>query len=198
MMSSRTTRLFAALQPSHQKSWRFGVVRSGAAHLDVPSLGHCGALCDNSPRCSGIEYGPTGRCEVWTSRTPMSSVLVRGFACIRKAYPGWAQTPPWGLVDGGVDQACRGDTTTDDLENYYIVMTDTSELEDCKQQCLMLTPPLVCYGIEHSLAQARCEVWTRPVHASASVDGFLCLAHNTGAGGGGPEGRLRRVRAEGR
>jgi len=160
-------------------------------HFDVPSLGHCAALCDKVSSCSGVEFGEdfSGRCELWTRKEPRSSAYVGGFTCLRKVFPIWAARPPWTPVGGGAGRACRGDGPGDDSRGYYILHRGIPTLEDCRTKCLDLIEPLVCYGIEHSKAQDRCEVWTRPVSSSAEVEGFTCLSYGKVA----THRRLRRL-----
>jgi len=148
-------------------------------HFEVQSLGHCAALCDKEPTCSGVEFGGdfNGRCELWTKKEPRASAHVGGFVCLRKVFPIWAAKAPWAPVGGGAGHACRGDGPDDDSRGYYILHRGVSTLEGCRTKCLQLTAPLVCYGIEHSKEQDRCEVWTRPVSSSAAVSGFTCLSY---------------------
>ena len=72
-------------------------------------------------------------------------------------------------VDGGVNRACRGDHAGDNDASYFTVVSVDS-LDECKARCLATAG---CHGIEN--IGKRCELWTHPVSASISLDGYVCL-----------------------
>lgn len=75
-------------------------------------------------------------------------------------------------VDGGVDRACRGSSTTDSLAAYYdLSATDT--LSDCQDLCLSAND---CRGVEFNAEFSMCQVWTRVqgIEHSAAAQGYQC------------------------
>lgn len=79
-------------------------------------------------------------------------------------------------VNGGVDQACRGGTPTDNSASYYMLHRNVAGLEACKSKCIATVG---CKGIEFNERWKRCEVWTRAegICASTAVAGFMCLRY---------------------
>ena len=67
-------------------------------------------------------------------------------------------------VDGGVNRACRGASTGDNLAEYFTVLS-ANDLEGCKALCVGTDG---CKGIEYHIS-GRCEVWTRPGGVQAST-----------------------------
>ncbi|CAJ1400299.1 unnamed protein product [Effrenium voratum] len=78
-------------------------------------------------------------------------------------------------VDGGIGRACRGASRSDNLANYYSVVS-VSSLDACQSECLSMAS---CVGVEYS--PSRCEVWTRPegIQASIALSGFSCFKLST-------------------
>lgn len=74
-------------------------------------------------------------------------------------------------VDGGQDRACRGDSSTDNSDTYYTVVSVTS-LEECQEQCKLTEN---CQGVEFK--GSRCELWKRPILASKRLGGYTCLRY---------------------
>eukprot|EP00933_Yihiella_yeosuensis_P017804 TRINITY_DN1480_c0_g1_i1.p1 TRINITY_DN1480_c0_g1~~TRINITY_DN1480_c0_g1_i1.p1 ORF type:complete len:668 (-),score=70.26 TRINITY_DN1480_c0_g1_i1:386-2389(-) len=131
---------------------------------NVLNMEDCRAECVAAPICFGIEH-KDDRCEIWT-RPIHASASVSGFSCLRL---GWSidQLMP---MDGGDNRACRGENSTDNADSYYLVKS-VSKMEECKAEC-GATP--MCYGVEYD-GSSRCEVWIRPIHASADVAGYNCM-----------------------
>jgi len=137
------------------------------------SLEGCQNLCRATSSCKGIEYSSSGRCEIWKISI-QSSKAVQGFACFRYEEPesGSVDDSAFELspVDGGASRACRGASATDDSADYYQLFS-ASSLDVCQNFCLTMPE---CKGIEYS-STGRCEVWTRDIQASKSIEGFTCL-----------------------
>lgn len=81
----------------------------------------------------------------------------------------------WRYVNHHENQACRGDTHTDNQQSYYILASSeaAASVEACKAGCRDMGG--LCKGIEWSWG--RCELWTRPegIGATSGVQGFVCL-----------------------
>ena len=125
---------------------------------------HCAAM---RGLCKGVEYSP-GRCEVWTRPEGIGAVasLPSGnFQCLR-----YAAAPVFELVDG-VDQVCRGASSTDNSPNYFSVIA-VSNLRDCQERCMERRWPK-CVGIEYSFK--RCELWNREIKATLHKGGNTCM-----------------------
>lgn len=166
----------------------------GMQRYGIDSLASCKALCTQEPSCQGVEYNHAGaHCQFWD--VPIEGgVDWPGSECVRylrngkeeEAAASAAATtsmdgersddPRWNYIDGGTGRACRGDDDTDDSDSYYILQEGLADLNRCKAHCANIESPLACYGIEHSEAMGRCEVWTRPVSASVARVGFVCIA----------------------
>ena len=111
-----------------------------------------------------IVYMFTGLPRIWTRRHGLYNVAeMPGFACQRYGWPAHALQ----LQDG----ACRGDHQTDSSPSYYEVHEATRGIEDCRARC---AAALVCFGVEFAPAGGRCEVWRRPIRATAAVPGHEC------------------------
>ncbi|CAE7212169.1 unnamed protein product [Symbiodinium natans] len=138
----------------------------------ITSIEDCKALCVQDASCKGIEYS-FGRCEIWTRPEGIfATKQIDGFSCMRY---GWA-TRHLVAMGGGAGRACRGDSPTDNMDSYY-TLGKTRPLQDCKARCA--AAPL-CQGIEFSLG--RCEIWLRPIRATASIPGFSCFSYSFQAG----------------
>eukprot|EP00931_Biecheleriopsis_adriatica_P101107 TRINITY_DN76319_c0_g1_i1.p1 TRINITY_DN76319_c0_g1~~TRINITY_DN76319_c0_g1_i1.p1 ORF type:complete len:1365 (+),score=211.34 TRINITY_DN76319_c0_g1_i1:65-4096(+) len=84
--------------------------------------------------------------------------------------------PEWESIDGGVDRACRGATSTDNAGGYYSLITGMASLDECKAACVSTAG---CQGVEYD-GKGRCEVWLRPggIQATSAVKGFTCLRYS--------------------
>ena len=136
------------------------------------TLDECKTICMSVAGCKGIEFS-RGRCEVWTRMGGIEATIeLSGFSCY--TYGETAATGEFYPVDGGVDRACRGGSTTDNSPSNYEVHSATT-LDNCKAICMSVTG---CKGIEFS--PGRCEVWTRTggIQASRELAGFSCFAYS--------------------
>ena len=136
----------------------------------VESLEACQHLCEEHGSCKGIEYNPNGRCEVWTrmegiAATSMPPAAWGTFSCLRFGWPISTLAPA-----DGQDRACRGDTATDNSASYY-ELHEVTHLEGCKALCAAAP---ACFGLEYGGGR-RCEIWTRPILATAAVPRSQCL-----------------------
>lgn len=77
----------------------------------------------------------------------------------------------WKNVNGGTNQACRGDNPNDNSDAYYLVTTATT-IKNCRKACKEQD---CCTGIEYSESSGRCELWTKKIKSSASVSGYKCM-----------------------
>lgn len=73
-------------------------------------------------------------------------------------------------VDGGLQRACRGATTTDNSPTNFVVAS-AADLASCQLQCLQLVG---CQGVEFHDVNGRCELWTRTIEASAFFGNAVC------------------------
>eukprot|EP00931_Biecheleriopsis_adriatica_P035136 TRINITY_DN20237_c0_g1_i1.p1 TRINITY_DN20237_c0_g1~~TRINITY_DN20237_c0_g1_i1.p1 ORF type:complete len:578 (-),score=55.32 TRINITY_DN20237_c0_g1_i1:126-1859(-) len=140
-------------------------------YTGVGTLDDCKHKCEEAS-CQGIEYHPRGRCEVWTSAI-QASRDVPGYTCFRF----WrGDVGVLRAVDGGVDRACRGSDSSDNLRRYYELHSGVTTLDECKVLCAS-TP--TCQGLEHNAQLGRCEVWTRAegIEASRVAPGFTCFRY---------------------
>ena len=81
------------------------------------SVDECKAVCMAVAGCKGIEYS-AGRCEVWTRAGGIqASIELSGFSCY--TYEGMTVQGEFAPMDGGVDRACRGGSSTDNSPNNY-------------------------------------------------------------------------------
>mmetsp|Transcript_19923 Transcript_19923/g.37478 ORF Transcript_19923/g.37478 Transcript_19923/m.37478 type:complete len:217 (+) Transcript_19923:57-707(+) len=142
------------------------------------TLEECQAKCLENPcECKGIEYNAnSGYCELWHREGGIFSWKepeILGFTCQRFGWPAKYLIP----LDGGAGRACRGETETDNDDSYYVVK-DVMHMEDCRARCVAAVD---CTGIEFS--GNRCEIWTRPIHATKALTNFTCLRYE-GPGSG--------------
>ena len=123
----------------------------------IGSLEACQSLCEEQASdCKGIEYNPSGRCEVWMrsegiAATSTPPAAWGEFQCLRFGWPVSMLSP----AAGGEDRACRGESATDNSADYY-VLHDVQHLAGCKALCAAAP---VCYGLEYGGGR-RCEIWT--------------------------------------
>lgn len=136
------------------------------------SLDDCKEQCASLQGCTGIEWNPNGRCEVWTTAIT-ASVAVSNFECFstesQETTPGPTTEVNFSPVDGGADRACRGPGGQNSASYYSLKPART--LDDCKNQCASVQG---CTGIEWN-PDGRCEVWAIVIEASAPVDGYTCM-----------------------
>eukprot|EP00435_Cladocopium_sp_Y103_P044041 s455_g12.t1 len=129
------------------------------------SLSGCKQICRDTPGCKGVEFGPYGRCEVWTREAGIqATATVEGYQCFRYV--------PFDFELVGEDEACRGITSEDSSSQYYRLHEANSS--SCKELCRKASD--VCKGIELG-PFGRCEVWTHVggIHATKPVTGHSCL-----------------------
>ena len=140
-----------------------------AASLDV-----CKAICLSIAGCKGIEFSGS-RCEVWTRDGGIqASIALDGFSCYK--YEGMTVQGQFVPVDGGIDRACRGGSTSDNSPNNYEAQS-VATVDECKALCMSTEG---CKGIEYS--KGRCEIWTRAggIEASIALDDFSCYSYQPG------------------
>ncbi|CAE7674473.1 unnamed protein product [Symbiodinium pilosum] len=119
--------------------------------------------------CKGIEFGPLGRCEVWTHVAGIHATSpVKGHACFLFA-------PSDFEIVGGENQACRGRTWYDNSNSYFTHVRDQT-LSSCKSLCREMGTR--CKGIEFG-PFGRCELWTRSsgIQSSRTVAGYSCYRY---------------------
>ncbi|CAE7562026.1 unnamed protein product [Symbiodinium sp. CCMP2456] len=147
----------------------YQVVASGSGSLEA-----CKQACLLEPLCSGLEFS-SGRCEVWTRPGGIRATkALDNFRCLRYEPPGASSFQP---MDGGLGRTCRGANANDNSPSYYSIHENVDSLFECKALCLKNAE---CKGIEYGFLLRRCEVWTRAVQATESVEGFACWARDTG------------------
>ena len=125
----------------------------------------CKEICRHTTGCKGVEFGPYGRCEVWTRDAGIqSTATVNGYQCFRYV--------PFEFELIGEDQACRGKTSEDSSSRYYRLHEKVSSSQ-CKELCQQNSD--VCKGIELG-PFGRCEMWTHVggIHATKPVTGHSC------------------------
>jgi len=151
------------------------------AYFGVATIEDCKTKCVSTAACTGIEYKPSSRCEVWTREDGIrASKAVAGYICLRYGSLPADTTPepagPFEAVDGGEGRACRGSAPSDNRASYYTLYKDVGALVECKAKCQSTAS---CVGIEYSFG--RCEVWTRDsgIQASVPVSGFACFRYGT-------------------
>eukprot|EP00930_Biecheleria_cincta_P001137 TRINITY_DN1022_c0_g1_i5.p1 TRINITY_DN1022_c0_g1~~TRINITY_DN1022_c0_g1_i5.p1 ORF type:complete len:469 (-),score=69.68 TRINITY_DN1022_c0_g1_i5:74-1480(-) len=149
-------------------------------YRNITSVEDCKALClANQPRCKGMEYS-LGRCEIWTreegiaawwepSLEDIDAANQGVFTCERYGWPARYLQP----VNGGVGQACRGETSNDKAASYFVNST-VRNLEDCRALCVAAD---VCRGLSFFINGnwARCEIWTRAIKATTPQSDVTCL-----------------------
>eukprot|EP00438_Fugacium_kawagutii_P014396 Skav221736 [mRNA] locus=scaffold542:449065:466066:- [translate_table: standard] len=109
----------------------------------------CKQRCRETTGCKGVEFGPYGRCEVWTREAGIqATATVEGYQCFRYV--------PFEFELVGEDQACRGITEEDSSYQHYRLheMVNSST---CKDLCRKASD--VCKGVELG-PFGRCEIWT--------------------------------------
>lgn len=89
-----------------------------------------------------------------------------------------AENDFWQHVNYHENQACRGDTHTDNQASYYILASEkaSASVGTCKAGCREMGD--LCKGVEWS--PGRCELWTRPegIGATNGVNHFVCLRND--------------------
>ncbi|CAE7387684.1 CEMIP [Symbiodinium natans] len=153
----------------------------------IETLQACKMECIRAEACVGIEHKGS-RCEVWTRPGGVqASIYLYGFTCLSYTQPlastatttmastattsTRATTTRFAAVDGGINRACRGASSSDNAASHYTVISGIQELGDCQTECIQVVG---CVGIEFS--KGRCEVWSRPegIQASIALNGFTC------------------------
>ena len=144
----------------------------------------CKSLCAQSPLCQGVEISGSD-CKVWTRASGIqTTVQLAGSICLRAGTLGVPDAFP--RVDGGLDRACRGQSTSDWSPSYFVYFNaaQAPTLDDCKARCLKNAD---CKAIDFS--SNGCNVWTRPVTTSISFSGSTCLKYEPFVGIDGGEKR---------
>ena len=150
----------------------------------VESLLACKEECIRAEACVGIEHSGS-RCEVWTRPEGIqASINLAGFTCLSyasslattvttttAATTTGAISNLFEAVDGGINRACRGASTSDNNPANYAVVSGVQQLGDCQAECMKVVG---CVGIEFSVG--RCEVWIRAdgIQATIALSGFTC------------------------
>lgn len=135
------------------------------------SIEDCATKCAQHGACQGIEYHPSGRCEIWTrSGGILATKPLDYYQCHRYLVP-----PGFHPVDGAENRACRGASVDDNLAEHYLVVQGIATAKECFAEC---TNNPTCKGIEFS--PGRCEVWTRTagIQQSAEHAGFQCYRYS--------------------
>eukprot|EP00931_Biecheleriopsis_adriatica_P076472 TRINITY_DN50169_c0_g1_i1.p1 TRINITY_DN50169_c0_g1~~TRINITY_DN50169_c0_g1_i1.p1 ORF type:complete len:484 (-),score=62.53 TRINITY_DN50169_c0_g1_i1:31-1482(-) len=135
------------------------------------TIGDCRSMCVRNLRyypCVGIEFSQE-RCEIWTRSEGIYHAAegLPSFTCERW---GW---PVKELRLMSPVSACRGSSSKDNSADYYEVHAATHSIGDCTARCAA-SP--VCFGVEFAPQSGRCEVWLRPIRATAPVPGHECWA----------------------
>eukprot|EP00438_Fugacium_kawagutii_P032816 Skav214749 [mRNA] locus=scaffold983:152866:155205:- [translate_table: standard] len=143
----------------------------------------CATKCAQHGACQGIEYHPSGRCEIWTREGGIQATKpLDHYQCHRYLVPaGFAP------VDGAQNRACRGASKGDNLSAHYVVHHGIRTLKDRldpNRGFAKCGENPQCKGIEFSLG--RCEVWTRSagIQQSVNVTGFQCYRYTAGSEAG--------------
>eukprot|EP00931_Biecheleriopsis_adriatica_P096425 TRINITY_DN7007_c0_g1_i2.p1 TRINITY_DN7007_c0_g1~~TRINITY_DN7007_c0_g1_i2.p1 ORF type:complete len:2100 (-),score=266.06 TRINITY_DN7007_c0_g1_i2:89-6388(-) len=173
--ASWTASAFQEIDGGRDRACRGANLRDNAAsyytlYLDKAeseSMDACQNECMRTAGCKGVEFRDGG-CEVWTISTGIqATVAALGRSCLRYT--------PFTLVNGFADQACRGSTSTDNDDSYYLTYSpeQAPSLEDCQNLCISTHG---CKGIEY---RGWCEVWTRPagIGAVAVSPGTQCFRY---------------------
>eukprot|EP00913_Durusdinium_trenchii_P007285 g6847.t1 len=104
------------------------------AYFDVANaqdLQDCASKCEMHGACRGIEYHPSGRCEIWTRPGGIqASEPHESYQCHRYLVP-----PGFEPVDGGRDRACRGGSKKDNLQRHFRIFHGTQTLKECFAHC---------------------------------------------------------------
>merc|ERR1719284_772700 len=79
-----------------------------------------------------------------------------------------------------MNRACRGSSTADNSNSYFLLLNGIATIEACKAECVARFTS--CKGIEYH-SSGRCEVWIRDegIQATAAVSGYVCLRYMPGA-----------------
>ncbi|CAJ1336935.1 unnamed protein product [Effrenium voratum] len=136
------------------------------------SLTNCGEQCMALEGCQGIEFHPSGRCELWTRPGGIEATKpLDQYQCYR--YLSAAFPTGFSPKDGAVDRACRGGSASDNNPGHYTAVHGISAAE-CFSSC---ADKADCVGVEISLG--RCELWTRAegIQATAAITGFQCYTY---------------------
>eukprot|EP00931_Biecheleriopsis_adriatica_P123363 TRINITY_DN9839_c0_g1_i1.p1 TRINITY_DN9839_c0_g1~~TRINITY_DN9839_c0_g1_i1.p1 ORF type:complete len:733 (+),score=77.84 TRINITY_DN9839_c0_g1_i1:78-2276(+) len=147
-------------------------------HEGVTSIEECHSKClENQPRCKGVEFS-SGRCELWVREGGIHAAvrIGTGFSCERYGWPVQQLQP----VDGGANRVCRGSSSEDNSDDYFVLAPTVLNLEDCKARCAAAAH---CFGIEFNSGYGRCEIWTRPIGTTANINGYTCLRFDVTAVG---------------
>mmetsp|Transcript_26939 Transcript_26939/g.64118 ORF Transcript_26939/g.64118 Transcript_26939/m.64118 type:complete len:480 (-) Transcript_26939:92-1531(-) len=124
------------------------------------TLSECKMRCRLTDGCKGIEYGPFGRCEVWTRSAGIQSTrTLAGYKCLRYVPFEFQQ------MGTGKDEACRGLTARDSSEHDYILY-ENETFSGCQRRCRIASD--VCQGIDFG-PDGTCEVWTHSAGIRATV-----------------------------
>merc|ERR1712113_1219750 len=80
-----------------------------------------------------------------------------------------------------MNRACRGSSTADNSNSYFLLLNGIATIEDCKAECASRST--LCKGIEYH-SRGRCEVWIRDegIQATAAISGYICLRYMHTAG----------------
>ncbi|CAE7625834.1 unnamed protein product, partial [Symbiodinium sp. KB8] len=156
-----------------------------------------GSVSDNNPAYYEImtasrdefdnetSFFTSSDCKVWTRASGIqTTVQLAGSICLRAGTLGVPDAFP--RVDGGLDRACRGQSTSDWSPSYFVYFNaaQAPTLDDCKARCLKNAD---CKAIDFS--SNGCNVWTRPVTTSISFSGSTCLKYEPFVGIDGGEKR---------
>ncbi|OLQ09026.1 Patatin-like protein 1 [Symbiodinium microadriaticum] len=108
---------------------------------------------------------------VTTTTTPMPTTTTTTTTTTSMPSTTPASSDSFEPVDGGEGRACRGAHAGDNDASYFTTVSGgVDSLDECKAHCLATAG---CHGIEN--IGRRCEIWTHPVGASISLDGYVCL-----------------------
>ncbi|CAE7801988.1 PLP1, partial [Symbiodinium necroappetens] len=108
---------------------------------------------------------------VSTTTTPMPTTTTTTTTTTSMPSTTPASSDSFEPVDGGEGRACRGAHAGDNDASYFTTVSGgVDSLDECKAHCLATAG---CHGIEN--IGRRCEIWTHPVGASISLDGYVCL-----------------------
>lgn len=141
-----------------------------------PDLEACKARCWGMHGCRGVEFGPGGRCEVWTRPAGIGTSKSRpGFTCLRLSSSARFEFEP---VDGGTNRVCRGAATNDNSNTYWKLHMGIASLAACKEECVRTSG---CKGVEYRSSGGRCEVWVRPLGIGTTKvkAGYTCWRYSS-------------------
>lgn len=139
------------------------------AFLNVKTIQECKQFCMSRAICTAIEFNPyKERCEVWIKNVT-TSVSAKNFTCLSASLAD-NTLAVYEPVDGGQGRVCRGDHAGDNSARYFTV-SSAETVQDCEHQCAFTTGQ--CTGFEYHKT-GRCELWSKPVGASAALSGYQC------------------------